>query len=123
MSSSFVYSELQRFFPQGIVLDLSGNNFVLFMEFPTTNGKQAGICFYEDGVGLYEDNGNFLTKEEYARKVEFAGETGEEYWAKEHTLFGSQPIDGRLFFDNNTLIEIGRTWDKFNRCFRIAMGG
>jgi hypothetical protein len=125
MSSSFVFNELKRFFPQAVVVDLSGNNFALFMEFPTVDGRQASVCIYEDGVAVYCKDGEYITKEQYAQLQEKYFEDGDDSFHQYETIIFSSDgnfSDGSQFFDNNVMIDIGKTWDKFNRCYSIAMG-
>ncbi|KZR57525.1 hypothetical protein [Pseudobacillus badius] len=131
MSSQVVYQKLQDFFPEGLVLDTSGNCFNLFLEFPTADGQQASVLIWEENVLVYCKDGKFLSKEEYYALNEGEDDDFRQY---EEIIFSLGDIEyddednrnlnpsGNEFFTNNTMIEVGKAWEKFNRCFRKALG-
>lgn len=137
MSSMVIFNRVKSFFPEGLLLDTSGNCFNLFMEFPTKDGKTAGVLIFEEGVNYYNNNGEYLSKEEYFNLHEQLFTDDEDMSFTEHVenLFSSYDtefddndkqflpaIDSEVF-DTNTMIEIGKTWSKFNICFDKALRG
>lgn len=139
MSSIAVFNRVQEFFPDGLLLDTSGNCFNLFMEFPTVDGRMAGVLIWEEFVLVYNDNGKVLSKEEYFelsdKFVSDDSDDSEMFRSKQEILFSTDDIDyddddnrslnpqPHQLFDTNTLIAIGRTWDKYNICLRRALRG
>lgn len=132
-----VFNRVQSFFPNGILLDTSGNCFNLFMEFPTTDGAIASVLIWEEGVTLYDNNGEYLRKEDYHKLNEdlFVDSFDESFRNHEVELFSLYDIEfddddnevtlpnENKVFDTNTMIEIGKTWEKYRRCFFMALQG
>lgn len=143
MSSMKVFNRVQSFFPEGLLLDQSGNCFNLFMEFPTKDGRKASVLIWEECVWVYSNNGQYLTKEEHLKLNEEYGDEhmDESFRDHEHMIFSTDDVyheedwddedkvtttynpSPNDIFDNNTMIEIGKTWSKFNQCFWKAMRG
>lgn len=136
MSSMKVFNRVKEFFPEGLLIDQAGNCFNLIMEFPTIDGRKAGVLIWDEGVVMYYNNGSILTKKEYylVNQTEDM-ELSEEFRQNEITLFSNDNIEyddednqtvvpsPNTIFDNNTMIEIGKTWCKYNLCFRKALRG
>lgn len=126
MSSMQVFNRVQEFFPEGLLLDTSGNCFNLFMEFPTVDGRQASVVIWDEGVILYTNEGQVLSKEDYYNLSieEDGGHHNHEVivYNSGDTDYDTDGDASRLF-DNNTMIEIGKTWSKYNLCFDKAMRG
>src|SRR6185312_8576604 len=120
MSSMKVMNRIGEFFPEGIMLDTSGNCFNLFMEFPTIDGRKAGVVIWDEGVYTYYNQGSILSlKEYYLVNATEDPEIFEEFRSHDMVLFSNDDIsydddDNEVIvpntndlFDTNTMIEIG----------------
>ncbi|MCZ4246878.1 hypothetical protein BXO87_01885 [Bacillus sp. GZB] len=128
MSSEKTFNRIQSHFPQGILLDTSGNCFNLFVEFPAKNGERAGVLIWEESVIVYNKNNQFLSKEEYCQlnKSLMAESQDETFKKHEQVILTSDDIswdddDNEIIdpspnsvFDHKTTMEIASTWRKFN---------
>lgn len=128
MSSMKVFNRVAEFFPTGTLVDTSGNCFNLFMEFPTRDGRQACVIIWDESVLFYQVGGKVFTKEELIAiaDTEDQDSTYEHFVSNIEVIFDDSPIGSTSphdFFDNNTMIEIGEMWSKYNLCFDKAMRG